>query len=152
LYVSIHLLSFCRPGTIRFQLQLSVGHTADKRYIYAGLPGGLHRAGYRWLPTSLNYHWQKRHGQELERLHKLVLPGRAGLCRDPSGLGGQRNVSELQGDIWKPLLAGTVGCALEWSARIPTVRALGHPTVRRKRAWRERQKRSAAPQMSGAQQ
>jgi sulfoxide reductase heme-binding subunit YedZ len=138
LYASVHLLTFVGLD-YAFNLDFLLADVADKRYIFVGLAAFLTLIPLAF--TSYSY-WQKRLGKTWKRLHKLVYAA-ALLVVFHLAWVVKGNVSELQGDIWKPVLAGVV-LTLLMIARIPR--------IRRWASAQRRKRRAAAQQKPGTSQ
>jgi methionine sulfoxide reductase heme-binding subunit len=116
LYAAIHLYIFVGVD-YGFNFDFLLADVAQKRFIFAGLAAFL-----LMLPlafTSYRY-WQKRLGKAWKRLHRLVYAA-AVLVVIHVAWAVKGDLFTLQGDIWKPLLAGLV-LALLFVARIPSIR------------------------------
>jgi methionine sulfoxide reductase heme-binding subunit len=116
LYASIHLYIFVGVD-YGFNFNFLLADIAQKRFIFAGLAAFL-----LLLPlafTSYRY-WQKRLGKNWKYLHRLVYLA-AILVVIHVAWAVKGDLFTLQGDIWKPLLAGSV-LTLLLLARIPGIR------------------------------
>jgi methionine sulfoxide reductase heme-binding subunit len=118
LYAAIHLTIFVGVD-YAFDFNFLLADIAQKRFIFAGLAAFL-----LLLPlafTSYRY-WQKRLKKNWKRLHRLAYLA-AVLVVIHVAWAVKGDLFTLQGDIWKPLLAGIV-LTLLLLARIPGVRRL----------------------------
>jgi len=116
LYASIHFFIFIGVD-YGFNLEFLLADIAQKRYIFVGLAALLLLVPLAF--TSYRY-WQKRLRKAWKRLHRLVYLA-AVLVVVHVAWAVKGDLFTLQGDIWKPLLAGIV-LALLLLARIPAVR------------------------------
>jgi methionine sulfoxide reductase heme-binding subunit len=116
LYASIHFFIFIGVD-YGFNLDFLLADIAQKRFIFVGLAALLLLIPLAF--TSYRY-WQKRLGKAWKRLHRLVYLA-AVLVVIHVAWAVKGDLFTLQGDIWKPLLAGSV-LTLLFLARIPAVR------------------------------
>jgi methionine sulfoxide reductase heme-binding subunit len=115
-YASIHFFIFIGVD-YGFNLDFLLADIAQKRFIFVGLAALLLMTPLAF--TSYRY-WQKRLGKNWKRLHRLAYLA-AVLVVVHVAWAVKGDLLTLQGDIWKPLLAGTV-LTLLLLARIPGVR------------------------------
>lgn len=116
LYAAIHFYLFIGVD-YGFNLAFLLADIAQKRFIFVGLAALLLLIPLAF--TSYRY-WQKRLGKNWKRLHRLVYLA-AILVVTHVAWAVKGDLFTLQGDIWKPLLAGSV-LALLLLARIPGIR------------------------------
>lgn len=134
LYASIHLSIFIGLD-YGFDWALLWQEVALKRYVLVGLGAFLILLPMAF--TSYNY-WKKRLGKGWKRLHRLVyLAGVLAVIHLAWVVKG--DVLNLQGDIWKPLLAG-ITLTLLLAARLPFLRR----ALPAARMWLRRQRQTAA--------
>jgi methionine sulfoxide reductase heme-binding subunit len=115
-YASIHFFIFIGVD-YGFNLDFLLADIAQKRFIFVGLAALLLMTPLAF--TSYRY-WQKRLGKNWKRLHRLAYLA-AVLVVVHVAWAVKGDLLTLQGDIWKPLLAGTV-LTLLLLARFPGVR------------------------------
>jgi methionine sulfoxide reductase heme-binding subunit len=116
LYAAIHLFIFVGVD-YGFNFDFLLADIAQKRFIFVGLAAFILLIPLAF--TSYRY-WQKRLGKNWKRLHRLVYVA-ALLVVIHVAWAVKGDLFTLQGDIWKPLLAGIV-LALLLISRIPGVR------------------------------
>jgi methionine sulfoxide reductase heme-binding subunit len=116
LYAAIHLFIFVGID-YAFDLEFLAADVAQKRFIFAGLGAFVLMVPLAF--TSYRY-WQKRLGKRWKLLHRLVYLA-AVLVVVHVAWAVKGDLLTLQGDIWKPLLAGIV-LVLLLLARIPAMR------------------------------
>lgn len=102
-YASLHLLTYTGLD-YGFNFRLFRLDNADKPYILWGL---LTITALLLLALTSQKWWKKKLGKNWKRLHKLVyLAGILAVVHLALVVKG--NLLDLQGDLWKPLTAGTI--------------------------------------------
>lgn len=139
MYAALHMLIFV---VLDFGLDWSlIGQEfVEKRYLLAGL--GAFTILLALAITSLRW-WMKRLKKNWKRLHRLVYLA-SGLVVLHYAWVIKGDVLTLQGDIWKPLIAGLV-MALLLVLRVPPLRRRLAATVAHLRARRPAVARPEGP-------
>lgn len=138
-YAVVHMLTYT-GWDYGFDFRLVYASIAEKRYLIVGilalaLLAPLAFTSHRW--------WQKKLGKAWKRLHRLVYLA-AGVVVLHVAWAVKGDLFRLQGDIWKPLLAGIL-LVLFLAARIPPIRKALSGLRRRRKVIKIPAKSTARP-------